>query len=120
MFIGSHDRLWLRVAAEAIRATARRDGLRPPSWVGDLELLASAGHSGTNGGDVQEVGESAGVPLAYRPEEAAEMLRVSTRTVNRLIDAGELLAIRVLKDRRIARDDLLDFVERRRREVEAR
>lgn len=47
--------------------------------------------------------------------EVATMLGVSTRTVQRLIKAGELQAIRVgLRQVRIARQNVLDFMERRR------
>lgn len=114
LLLGPHDRLWLRVAADAIRTTARRDGLAPPHWVDDLESAASAGRSGTNQAPADELGESAHVPLVYRPDEVAEVLRVSPRTVSRLIAAGELRAFSVFKDRRIAREDLVEFVERRR------
>lgn len=116
LVLEARDCPWLRVAAEAIRATARRDGLTAPSWVDDLERAATAGLSGTNRARVDEVGESGPVPLVYRPEEVAEVLRVSPRTVNRLIAAGELRAFSVFKDRRIAREDLVEFVERRRTE----
>ena len=54
------------------------------------------------------------MPLLYKREEAAELLSVSPRSVDRLIAAGELRAVRVLNDRRIARADLVEFVERRR------
>lgn len=114
LLLGDHDRVWLRVAADAIRSTARRNGLSPPPWVDDLEAAALARPSGTNGAAGQDIGESGAVPLVYRPDEAAEVLRVSPRTVNKLIAAGELRAFKVINDRRIAREDLLEFVERRR------
>ena len=114
LLLGDRDRVWLRVAADAIRATARRDGLRPPKWVDDLEVAATAGPTGTNPPVGSEGGDSQVVPLVYRPEEAAEVLRVSPRTVNRLIAAGELRAFKVFNDRRIARDDLLAFMDRSR------
>lgn len=114
LLLGPQDRVWLRVAAVAIRTTARRDGLAVPKWVDDLESAATGGPSGTDQAPPDGSGESAHVPLVYRPDEAAEVLRVSPRTVSRLIAAGELRAFSVFKDRRIAREDLVEFVERRR------
>ena len=114
LLLGERDRIWLRVAADAISATARRDGLRPPPWVDDLEVAASAGPTGTMSPLDPEAGDSQVVPLVYRPEEAAEVLRVSPRTVSRLIAAGELRAFKVFNDRWIARTDLLAFMDRQR------
>lgn len=114
LLLGVRDRPWLRVAAEAIRVAARRDGLVVPSWVDALELAASAGLSGSSSAQEDLPGDSVAVPLLYKPDEAAEMLSVSPTTVKRLIASGELRAVKVLNDRRIARADLLEFVERRR------
>ena len=43
--------------------------------------------------------------------EAAEQLRVSTRTVHRLIHAGELPTVPVRRSLRIRRDDLRAYVD---------
>lgn len=114
LIIGDRDRAWLSVAARAIRETARRDGLRPPSWVDELDFFASAGLCETSSPAAEGVGDDLLMPLLYKREEAAELLSVSPRSVDRLIAAGELRAVRVLNDRRIARADLVEFVERRR------
>jgi excisionase family DNA binding protein len=45
--------------------------------------------------------------------EVAEVMRVSTMTVYRLIKAGELPAIRVGKHLRIRRDDVTGYLDRR-------
>jgi excisionase family DNA binding protein len=45
--------------------------------------------------------------------EVAEVMRVSTMTVYRLIKAGELPAIRVGKHLRIRRDDVAGYLDRR-------
>lgn len=46
----------------------------------------------------------------YKYEEAAEVLRVSTRTVKRLVKAGVLATIPVLKYRRIVHTELARFM----------
>ena len=46
------------------------------------------------------------------PAEVADMLRVSTMTVYRLIKAGELPAVRVGKSYRLAEADVDRFVAR--------
>lgn len=114
VIVDDSERLWLRVAADAIRSAARRNGLTPPPLAGELDFLATAGHSETSSPDSSEVGDDADVPLLYRREEAAALLAVSPRSVDRLIASGELRAVKVINDRRIARADLVDFVERRR------
>jgi excisionase family DNA binding protein len=45
-------------------------------------------------------------------ETVATALGVSPRTIHRLVDAGELPALRVGRQRRIAQGDLEAFVER--------
>ena len=47
------------------------------------------------------------------PREVAEVMRVSTMTVYRLIKAGELPAIRVGKHLRIRGDDVVKFLDAR-------
>jgi len=57
--------------------------------------------------------DSSGVaPDRYLTTDAvAERLGVSARTIHRLIDAGELAAFRVGRQRRVAESDLGAFVE---------
>ena len=47
------------------------------------------------------------------PREVAEVMRVSTMTVYRLIKAGELPAIRVGKHLRIRSNDVVKFLDER-------
>ena len=46
------------------------------------------------------------------PKEAAEFLSVSIRTIQRLVVAGDLRAVRISKSMRFRMDDLLHFVDR--------
>ena len=46
------------------------------------------------------------------PKEAAEFLSVSIRTIQRLVIAGDLRAVRISKSMRFRMDDLLHFVDR--------
>ena len=50
----------------------------------------------------------------YKVAEVAELLAVSTRSVRRWIDVGELLAHRFGRQVRLSEIDLKDFVARRR------
>jgi excisionase family DNA binding protein len=55
-------------------------------------------------------------PIGYGPylsaEGVATALGVSRRTIHRLVDAGELSALRVGRQRRIPQSELDAFVER--------
>ena len=46
------------------------------------------------------------------PKEAAAFLSVSVRTIQRLVAAGDLRAVRISKSMRFRMDDLLCFIER--------
>ena len=46
------------------------------------------------------------------PQETAAFLSVSVRTVQRLVSAGDLRAVRISKSMRFRMDDLLYFVDR--------
>ena len=46
------------------------------------------------------------------PQETAAFLRVSVRTVQRLVYSGDLHAVRISKSMRFRMDDLLHFVDR--------
>ncbi len=48
-------------------------------------------------------------------DDAADFMRVSTRTVTRLIKSGDLTAHKVGRQWRIARTDLQDFLNRQAR-----
>lgn len=49
----------------------------------------------------------------HKPSEIAETLRVSTQTIRRLIDAGELPAVYIGRRARIASDALQRYLEQR-------
>ena len=46
------------------------------------------------------------------PQETAAFLSVSVRTVQRLVFAGDLRAVRISKSMRFRMDELLQFVDR--------
>lgn len=46
------------------------------------------------------------------PQETAAFLSISVRTVQRLVSAGGLHAVRISKSMRFRMDDLLHFVDR--------
>ena len=46
------------------------------------------------------------------PQETAAFLSVSVRTVQRLVSAGDLHAVRISKSMRFRIDDLLHFIDR--------
>ena len=46
------------------------------------------------------------------PQETAAFLRFSVRTVQRLVSAGDLHAVRISKSMRFRMDDLLHFIDR--------
>ena len=46
------------------------------------------------------------------PQETAAFLSVSVRTVQRLVSAGDLHAVRISKSMRFRLDDLLHFIDR--------
>ena len=46
------------------------------------------------------------------PQETAAFLSVSVRTVQRLVSASDLRAVRISKSMRFRMDDLLHFVDR--------
>ena len=46
------------------------------------------------------------------PQGTAALLRVSVRTVQRLVSAGDLHAVRISQSMRFRMDDLLNFIDR--------
>lgn len=94
--------------------------MKVPAALSDLAVLASAGLERT----CEEVGpgpveDALMTPLLLTFPETAARLRLSERTVRRLVDGGELPAVEVAGRRRIHVTDLEDYAEalRRRRAV---
>jgi excisionase family DNA binding protein len=50
--------------------------------------------------------------VVYTIEEVAKILKVSTATVRRMIDSGELKAIRIRGQIRIRKEDLEDLINK--------
>jgi excisionase family DNA binding protein len=51
-------------------------------------------------------------PLVYSLEEAADLLKVSKWTINRLIEEGEIGSILIRSRRLVRASDLTDFIDR--------
>ncbi|MFQ5792433.1 MAG: helix-turn-helix domain-containing protein [Acidobacteriota bacterium] len=54
------------------------------------------------------------LPTLYSIRETADLLKVSTKTIRRWIESGELPAHRLGRQIRISEDDLLTFIRTRR------
>lgn len=51
-------------------------------------------------------------PLVYSLEEAADLLKVSKWTINRLIEEGEIGSILIRSRRLVRASDLTEFIDR--------
>lgn len=49
-------------------------------------------------------------PEALTVKEAAEILRVCTKTIYKIIDSGELSAVKVGREMRIAKSNIIDYL----------
>jgi excisionase family DNA binding protein len=58
----------------------------------------------------RSAGEAATVPLLYKPEEAADLLRLSRTRVYDLMRRGEIRSVKIGGLRRIPASDLIDYV----------
>ena len=59
--------------------------------------------------------ELRGYPAALNAAEVAEILRVSTKTVYKLIKEKSLPAVKVGRENRIAKSQLIDYLRQRER-----
>ena len=107
-------------ALEVHRRWCRDNGVRLPAALSDLALLATAGQGTTNGHGAEELADDGHMsPLVYTYAEAAERLRVSERTVQRLVAEGRLPAVEVgTRNPRIAVEDLENYVAQLRAPTE--
>lgn len=103
-------------ALEDYRIRCRVNGGRPPPVLEQLQLLLSdRGGQGLPNVDEFEVAPDDGLmSLLNTYEDAGKALSVSQRTIRRLVQGGELRAVRIGAARRIHRDDLLSYAERLR------
>lgn len=85
----------------------RRNGIRPPGWLAYTLLLASGGLERPTVALPSTMDDA----LLITYETAASLLATSTRTVRRLIAAGELPTVDV-GGPRIRRGDLVAYVDR--------
>jgi excisionase family DNA binding protein len=110
------DELTLRYIAELLeehRQRCRRDGLVLPVGLASALALARGRQRPPRFDPDGDPGEA----LLVTYEQAALVLAVSKRTVERLVARGELPTVDVGGCRRIARDDLVAYVQTRPRSV---
>jgi excisionase family DNA binding protein len=113
------DELTLRYIAELLeehRLRCRRDGLVLPVGLASALALARGRQRPPRFDPAGDPGEA----LCMTYEQAALVLTVSKRTVERLVARGELSIVDVGGCRRIARDDLAAYVQSRPRSTAAR
>lgn len=107
----------LRRALTAEARRCRADGLRLPPALAELstQLAATDGQRRTSIDDSHDVGDArimtALTALAVTYDEAARLLRVSERTVRRLVSSGALSAVRVGSAPRIRVEDLRQYLD---------
>lgn len=114
MFFAELDesaRAHLRRALAAHSRWCRENGVQFPSVLDPL--LVRNGQERTRSDGAEDVFDSARMMrLAYTYKDVGEQLGVGEKTVRRLVDAGELRAVTIGgANRRIARDDLLRYLE---------
>jgi excisionase family DNA binding protein len=104
------DELTLRYIAELLeehRQRCRRDGLVLPVGLASALALARGRQRPPRFDPDGDPGE----PLCMTYDQAALLLAVSKRTIERLVACGELPTVDVGSCRRIARDDLVAYVQ---------
>ena len=111
LLIDGAGRAHLLRALAAYERQCRQDGCRlPPPLVALVDALKR--QDPTVSEEDAEGGEDAPVaPLLLTVSEVADRLRLSPRSVERAIAAGELNAVRVGRSRRVAPEDLCTYVE---------
>ena len=115
---------FLALALQLVRQWCREQGCRPPEWLADLEAAARRVAVSTTGHDRgrqdtttlpgERVAAHAApmVPLLLTFDQAAVVLGVSRRTVERMVGDGKLPKVDVgERSPRIHRDDLEVFAE---------
>jgi hypothetical protein len=115
------DARWLYIAANAIRKAARNDGEPEPAiaLLFDREAV-TARLSATSSDEMPPAFHDDAMPVVHTLNRTAQLLGVCRRTVDRLIESGDLQAITIISDRCVAHEDLVAFVEKRRAEATER
>lgn len=104
-------RAHLRRAIEAYARRCRENGVRLPAALSDLAFLATTGQERTNIDHAEDVAHDGHVTTLLTFAEVAERLRVSERTVRRLVSDGSLPAVEVASKRRVHTADLDAYAE---------
>lgn len=105
----------LRRALEAHGRWCREQGIPMPDALRELTGLASVGQERPKHAAVVEFADAAPMLLDYGA--AAARLGVSTRTVRRLVAAGDLRSVRIGASRRVHVDDLDTYTSTLRKEA---
>jgi excisionase family DNA binding protein len=74
--------------------------------------MAVTGHQALSPSEGSPIGASVQVPALLLRSEAAQLLRVSGRTIDRLVAAGELTVVRIGRQVRVRADSLAAFAGR--------
>jgi excisionase family DNA binding protein len=84
-----------------------------------VALSASDGRERTkvDGGGID--GDDGGCAFLLSPEQVAHRLGVSPRSVRRLLGSGELPSVKIGGARRVAADDIVNYIEARKEVREA-
>src|SRR4051794_627049 len=84
-----------------------------------VPIAYAAGRLLQTQGDTGDVAERSTNRLLWRIDDAAERLSMSRAATYRLVDAGEIAAVRIGRARRIPNGALEEFVARREAEAAA-
>jgi excisionase family DNA binding protein len=110
--------LHLAVALDLHRRTCRANGTQVPSELAELAKTCWSRAKGdddrqapTNLAEIVQGLQGGPVPLLIDVPQAAEVLGVSSRQVERLVASGELASVKVGAARRIRRADLDRYVD---------
>lgn len=107
----------LAAAVGLLRRQRRLDGLDDPDELAGLqaalEFLGSKNRTEPKFSPLSAVGPEDAPMLAYRYGEVAEFLRVTPRTVEKLVASGELAVLEIGGARRIPHNALCEWISDR-------
>lgn len=115
MFFGSgsaNDEAHLRRAIDAYEVACRSNGIELPGFLEAIRRALTRLDTPEFGDDVVDAEDGLmSSLLLYTKEDAARLMRISPRQVDRLIKDGALPAVRLGRARRIVASDLQEYVQ---------